>query len=461
MNFHRQYIRIFGRRSNTVKKRLSILVGLVMIMGMLLASCAQATPVATSAPSTEPITTEAATATEAAKDTSAKVVRVLAVSGPETDSLIASAAEFEKATGITASIEQVSRSLWGERKVRELLQDSGIYDVVMIGGGDDLVWVTQKAHVLPLDDYLTAEDKAQLMHADFFTKDGALIGVPQYYNFPMLFYRKDMLEDPKEQAAFKEKYGRDLTVPTTYDELQQVAEFFNRPEMAGFCMGGVDWSIFLDYTYFLYGTGGNFGDLTTGELTLNTPEFVRALDAMTRMKAYNPNGWETMSFFDCDTQMLQGKAFMYQNWFYEWTTFQKEMPDQIGMAPVTGDKQPGAHIGAMVAVIPQAAPDPDAAGQFISWMLSAQYQKEMMTATGNMPVRQDMIEDPEVRTALVGIDMYEKTVPYVTYQHTTWPSELDSGVTEAIWKIFKGEMTAQEAADWLQNVKFADRKAIE
>ncbi|MRS04917.1 extracellular solute-binding protein, partial [bacterium] len=227
------------------------------------------------------------------------------------------------------------------------------------------------------------------------------------------------------------------------------------------CMGGVDWSVFLDYTYFLYGTGGNFGDLKTGNLTLNTPEFVRALDAMTRMSAFNPKGWETMSFFDCDTQMLQGKAFMYQNWFYEWTTFQKEMPDKIAMAPVTGDKQPGAHIGAMVAVIPTAAPDPDAAGQFISWMLGAQYQKEMMTATGNMPVRQDLINDPEVRNALVGIDMYEKTVPYLTYQHTTWPSELDSGVTEAIWKIFKGEMTAQEAADWLQNVKFANRKAIE
>jgi multiple sugar transport system substrate-binding protein len=459
-----------------VNKKLNVFVGFVVLMSMLLSACAQATPAAQpAAPEAAPATkaaapvTETAPATEApaaaapAKSNAAKVVRVLAVSGPETDSLIASAAEFEKATGITASIEQVSRSLWGERKVRELLQDSGIYDVVMIGGGDDLVWVTQKAHILPVGSYLKDEDKSQLMHADFFTKDGSLIGVPQYYNFPMLFYRKDMLEDPKEQAAFKAKFGRDLTVPSNYDELQQVAEFFNRPAkgMAGYCMGGVDWSVFLDYTYFLYGAGGNFGDLKSGALTLNSPEFVRALDAMSRMTAYNPKGWETMSFFDCDTQMLQGKAFMYQNWFYIWSTFQKEMPDKIAMAPVTGDKQPGAHIGAMVAVIPQAAPSPDAAGQFVAWMLSAQYQKEMMTATGNMPVRQDLINDPKVRAQLVGIDMYEKTVPYLTYQHTTWPSELDSGVTEAIWNIFKGKMTAQQAADWLQNEKFANRKAVE
>ncbi len=84
-----------------------------------------------------------------------------------------------------------------------------------------------------------------------------------------------------------------------------------------------------------------------------------------------------------------------------------------------------------------------------------------MAATGNLPVRKDLMEDPEVRKAFPGIEMYEQTIPYLTFQHTTWPAELDSGVTEAIWKILKGEMSAQEAADWLQNVKFADRKAIE
>jgi len=346
--------------------------------------------------------------------------------------------------------------------VRELLEDSGIYDVVMIGGGDDLVWVKTKGHVLPLDSYLSQEDKDQLMHTDYFTQDGKLVGAPQYYNFPMLFYRKDMLEDPKEQAAFKAKYNRELTVPKNYDELQQVAEFFNRPpEMSGFCMGGVDWSVFLDYTYYLYGMKGNFGDLKTGELTLNTPEQKRALEALTRMAKYNPKGWETMSFFDCDTMVSSGKAFMYQNWFYIWKTFQETMPDKIGMAPVTGDVQPGAHIGAFVAVIPKAAPSPDAGGQFIAWMLSAKYQKAQTIATGNLPVRKDVLEDPEVRKSLVGVEMYEQTVPYLSYQHTTWPSELDSGVTEAIWKILKGEMTPDQAADWLQNTKFKDRKAVE
>src|SRR5260370_22343562 len=70
---------------------------------------------------------------------SAKVVRVLAVAGPETDALIKYAPDFEKSTGITASIEQVARPLWGQRKGRELIENGGVSYVVMTGGGADQV----------------------------------------------------------------------------------------------------------------------------------------------------------------------------------------------------------------------------------------------------------------------------------------------------------------------------------
>ena len=43
-------------------------------------------------------------------------------------------------------------------------------------------------------------------------------------------YRSDMMEDAKEMADFKAKYGWDLQWPETYDQLAQVAEFFHRPD---------------------------------------------------------------------------------------------------------------------------------------------------------------------------------------------------------------------------------------
>jgi ABC-type glycerol-3-phosphate transport system substrate-binding protein len=391
--------------------------------------------------------------------TTSKVVRVLAVAGPETDALIKYAPEFEKATGITASIEQVARPLWGQRKVRELIQGSALYDVVMVGGGDDNTWVKYKAHVKDLSKVLPADQLSQVNLLDKFKVNDRIIGIPQYYNFPMLFYRKDLFENPAEQAAFKAKYGRDLTAPTSYEDMYQVAQFFNRPpNLYGFFIGGQDWSIYLDDTYFVYGLGGNYGDLTTKQLTLNTPEQKQALGWLGKFTALNPPGWQTENFFDGDKLMQNGKIAMYQNWFYIWKTFHDTAPDKIGMAPLIGK---GAHLGAFVATIPDAAPSPDAAAKFIQWMMGATYQKEQAIETGDLPIRKDVIQDPDVRKALVGIDQFEKVLPNLQYNQTTWVGELSAGVTEAIYKVVKDHVSPDVAADWLQNEKFKGRKAIE
>jgi multiple sugar transport system substrate-binding protein len=390
---------------------------------------------------------------------SAKVVRVLAVAGPETDALIKYAPDFEKSTGITASIEQVARPLWGQRKVRELIENAGLYDVVMTGGGDDNLWVKYKAHVKDLSKLLPADQVDQVILKDKFTYNGKLVGIPQYYNFPMLFYRKDLFNNPTEQANFKAKYGHDLAPPTSYDQMYQIAEFFNRPpNMYGFFIGGVDWSVYLDDTYFVYGLGGNYGDPASNQLTLNSPQQKQAMNWIVKLSKFNPPGWQTENFFDGDQLVQNGKVAMYQNWFYIWTTFQQKMPDKIGMAPLAGN---GAHLGAFVATIPEAAPNAANGAKFIQWMMSAKYQKQQAIETGDLPMRKDVIQDPEVRKALVGIEQFEKVLPNLQYNQTTWVGELSAGVSEAIAKALKGDLSPDAAADWLQNEKFKGRKAIE
>jgi ABC-type glycerol-3-phosphate transport system substrate-binding protein len=390
---------------------------------------------------------------------SSKVVRVLAVAGPETDALIKYAPDFEKSTGITASIEQVARPLWGQRKVRELIENAGLYDVVMTGGGDDNLWVKYKGHVKDLSKLLSADQLDQVILKDKFTYNGKLVGIPQYYNFPMLFYRKDLFNNPTEQTNFKAKYGHALVPPTSYDEMYQVAEFFNRPpNMYGFFVGGVDWSVYLDDTYFVYGLGGNYGDPSSNQLTLNSPQQKQAMNWLVKFSKFNPPGWQTENFFDGDQLVQNGKVAMYQNWFYIWKTFQQKLPDKIGMAPLAGK---GAHLGAFVATIPDAAPNPGAAVKFIQWMMSATYQKQQAIETGDLPIRKDVLQDPEVRMALVGIEQFEKVLPNLQYNETTWVGELSAGVSEAIAKALKGELSPDAAADWLQNEKFKGRKAIE
>ncbi|MCC6494876.1 MAG: extracellular solute-binding protein [Propionibacteriaceae bacterium] len=386
---------------------------------------------------------------------------MLAVEGPETDALATEAAAFTKSSGITVKVDKVARDVWGQRKVAELAQDAGTYDVVFVGGGDDAVWTLNHAHVKDLTPYLGAETVGDIVNHDLFTtKAGAFVGAPQYYNFPVTLYRADLFKDPAEQAAFKAKYGRDLAAPKTFDELVDVATFFNRPDKGiyGTCLGGVDWSVFLDNTYFTYGQDANYGDLATGELTLNTPQQVKSLDYIKQLTGLSAPGWEARSFFDCDNQMKAGKVAIYQNWLYAWGTLGTEMGDKLAIAPPAGAK---THLGAMLATIPEKAPNPDAAGAFIKWMLGDEFQLAEAKQTGNLPVMQSQQSGAEFAAAMPDLDMLKSVASRLTYLHTTWSGELSTGVAEAIAKVNAGEMSAQEAAAWLQDVKFAGRKAIE
>jgi hypothetical protein len=94
-------------------------------------------------------------------------------------------------------------------------------------------------------------------------------------------------------------------------------------------------------------------------------------------------------------------------------------------------------------------------------MMGATYQKEQALETGDLPIRKDVMQDPDVRKALVGIDQFEKVLPNLQYNQTTWVGELSAGVTEAIFKVVKDHVSPDVAADWLQNEKFKGRKAIE
>ena len=46
----------------------------------------------------------------------------------------------------------------------------------------------------------------------------------------LMFYNRVWLEDKIEQINFKEKYGYSLTIPKTWEQLDQMIEFFHRPE---------------------------------------------------------------------------------------------------------------------------------------------------------------------------------------------------------------------------------------
>ncbi|GAB3838157.1 extracellular solute-binding protein [Hymenobacter jeollabukensis] len=93
---------------------------------------------------------------------------------------------------------------------------------------------------------------------------GTTLGLPFHDGPECLIYRKDLFDSPTEQAEFRQLHGRPLQPPATWEELQQVARFFHRPEqnLYGFVAAGYPdgHNTVFDFCLHLWTRGGQLHD---------------------------------------------------------------------------------------------------------------------------------------------------------------------------------------------------------
>ncbi len=59
---------------------------------------------------------------------------------------------------------------------------------------------------------------------------GSVYNVIMDGDYQLWVYRRDLFEDPTERKNFKARYGYDLQWPETWEQLDQMSQFFNRPD---------------------------------------------------------------------------------------------------------------------------------------------------------------------------------------------------------------------------------------
>jgi len=59
---------------------------------------------------------------------------------------------------------------------------------------------------------------------------GRLFGLCTDGDALVMFYRKDLLDNPEQQKRFADQYGYPLAVPATWNEFDQMVRFFHRPD---------------------------------------------------------------------------------------------------------------------------------------------------------------------------------------------------------------------------------------
>jgi multiple sugar transport system substrate-binding protein len=147
---------------------------------------------------------------------------------------------FEAATGATLEIVEIPQAQYFTTTSTDFLTGQNSYDVMNIGAWF-LADYVYNGWIQPVDQFFDQEGFPQWERdavfpslANLMQWEGQWYGVLNDGDAQMLYYRKDILEDPEWQAQFKEETGMDMPVPpTTWQQLLAVTSFFNGKDWNG------------------------------------------------------------------------------------------------------------------------------------------------------------------------------------------------------------------------------------
>lgn len=166
-------------------------------------------------------------------------------------------------------------------------EDYKKYDLIRIGM-EMLPWFSEKIFISladrdPYIDQLldSFDDKMQ----NFFVKlNDQSLSLPFDPNIQMMFYRKDLFENQILQKLFFKQYKRNLTPPTNYEELIEVADFFSTckdPENTvsnGISMAIQNTTLMAAEILTSYYSLGGEVTVSNGMLQLDTSLFIEGLN---------------------------------------------------------------------------------------------------------------------------------------------------------------------------------------
>jgi multiple sugar transport system substrate-binding protein len=323
---------------------------------------------------------------------------------------------FREAFGFDLTLDTQPYDALQQKVFSELATRSPYYDIIIV----DTPWAPTLTHVLePMSQYLRNPSLNQLADPainDFVPKvfydtgvfkiddptahypepeatpdidqvnvNGfEVLGLPIQTNVLMMGYRKDMFDDPREQAAFRQQHGRPLAVPETLDDLVTVGRFFTRPERRLYgttLMGGVgDWST-CDFKSYLAAFGGD-GHLLSDDLHMafDSPAGVQALqfmrDLVDKYKIVPP-GSESASWDDTASMFNGGLTAMSSN-YHTFELGDTVRGGEIGYTVVPKGSSRGPHFGSYMLSINKYSRFKEWAYQAITWITAAEQQMAMV-----------------------------------------------------------------------------------
>ncbi|MBA3845776.1 MAG: sugar ABC transporter substrate-binding protein [Planctomycetes bacterium] len=307
------------------------------------------------------------------------------------------AKEWGKTNNVTVKLTQIPWSDYADKIFTDVFTGkSATYDIV-VGDSQWLGKGADEGHYADVTDFVTAlpnlkeYGKSALAYfCEYPTGSGKYFAAPCETDALGFSYRKDLFEDAKEQAAFKAKFNRDLAVPTTWQELRDVAGFFQRPDqnLYGVALftnsGGYD-AVTMGFQSVMWAWGGAYCDPATYKVdgVLNSAKGVQALEFYTELcQNCTPPGSTNYYHSECLKAFQTGQVAMAVNYFALMPLLVDEKMNKFAkstgyFACPKGPEGRFASLGGQgLSIIKYAKPEQqELAKKFIAWFLQTDQQK--------------------------------------------------------------------------------------
>lgn len=294
--------------------------------------------------------------------------------------------------------------------VTSFLSGQTTYDLVFA----DVVWIPKFAAagwIEDLTDRWPAEQWNRFIRGSLVGGQykGRIYRVPTHMEGGLLFYRSDLLAAAGESA------------PQTFEELVRIAKKLQNPDsLWGFVWQGKQYEgLVCDYLEILAGHGGTWIDVETGEVGLDSPPAIAALEflcgCIDRWRI-SPPGVTTYTEEESRQLFHTGRAVFLRSWPYAWALSQRAdspVRGNVWMAPMphAPGGQSAATLGGWGFAITSSSPHKEEAWQFIQYVSSLPQLKRMHEAVGAWPALKEFYEKSEDPAVKAIYQVLQRTVP--------------------------------------------------
>jgi len=379
---------------------------------------------------------------------------------PHTIASKAVAQWFEEETGARVNVLVVPYGNVTEKATLDVASGAGVYDVieywypmlgVMVNNGvlEEITdWWKANADAIKADDFVPIfiNTLAQL--------DGKFYGVPYDGDMHVLWYNKTL---------FKK---HNVTPPVTWDDYFEICKDITEKEKGNQIYGcgimGAKIPIILIGTYLnrLGGYGGSFFD-ENGRPSINSPEAIKALEALVAQQEYALPKPSAVAFDELLGGWLTGKIAMVEFWtdLGQMTDNpeQSKIIGQWGVVPLPKGSGPKAkHIAALNAGfglgISTKAPDQELAYEFLKFNARPDINVRANTIVGGLdPTRLSTYDSPVYRKHVTE-QLADAAKTAILTRGAPWPSdakwaELQDALTENLSVALTGAKSPKQALD--------------